>query len=380
VIIASYGEGLVDSVWDEDIVSDHGIASSSGLVVGALNLTARSFNGTLDAILGVADLAGRDLAGQVWEELLADHNTALTMGAAQNTTSAVTLAAIADSVWDEDIVAAHGTADTGGLLLRALGAAISQRSNNATLNALLGVADAASTNLADAIWDEDVVAAHSTADTAGLLVRALGAAISQRSNNATLHALLGVADVASADVAWTIWDEVVDGSNHTTANSAGQRLTALDTLTESGGAGDLAAIKTSTDKIDSAAATSPATSGSLAHKIDSLITSLSSAKGIVASLNLEGSALRIECAVEAFGIIQTTPYVQCQAQIFDEAGAIIETIGIGDFGSINARGYFGHTLLSHGLVAGTTYQVFVRVDDGATDIVSTSKVFRVIQG
>jgi hypothetical protein len=48
---------------------------------------------------------------------------------------------IADTVWDEDIVAAHGTADTAGLLLRALGAVISQRTNNATLEAMIGLAD-----------------------------------------------------------------------------------------------------------------------------------------------------------------------------------------------------------------------------------------------
>ncbi len=59
---------------------------------------------------------------------------------------ALTAAAI-DAIWEEDIVAAHGTADTAGLILRALGALISQRTNNATLNALLGVTDAASQTL-----------------------------------------------------------------------------------------------------------------------------------------------------------------------------------------------------------------------------------------
>jgi hypothetical protein len=49
----------------------------------------------------------------------------------------------ADATWDENIVSAHGAASAAGLLLRVLGAAISTRSNNATLEALLGVADAA---------------------------------------------------------------------------------------------------------------------------------------------------------------------------------------------------------------------------------------------
>ncbi len=183
-----------------------------------------------------------------------------------------------DAIWDEDIVAAHGTADTAGLLMRALGAVISQRTNNATLNALLGVADTASTDLpeqvwaetvrtltslgtdvvnadalaadavaeiADGVWDEDVVAAHGTADTSGLLMRALGAVISQRTNNATLNALLGVADTASTDLpeqVWTetvrtltslgageiadqVWDELIAG--HNTASTFGNALQSI---------------------------------------------------------------------------------------------------------------------------------------------------------
>lgn len=54
---------------------------------------------------------------------------------------------LADAIWNEDIAAAHGTADTAGLLLRALGALIAARSNNATLNALLGIGDSAGNDL-----------------------------------------------------------------------------------------------------------------------------------------------------------------------------------------------------------------------------------------
>lgn len=61
---------------------------------------------------------------------------------------------IVDGVYDEDIVAAHGTADTAGLILRALGAVISQRTNNATLNALLGIPDTAGTDLPEQTWAE----------------------------------------------------------------------------------------------------------------------------------------------------------------------------------------------------------------------------------
>ncbi len=93
-------------------------------------------------------------------------NTSGTIAAAQIAADAITAAKVAadvhaeaaDAVWDEDIVAAHGTADTAGLLARALGALISQRTNNATLNALLGVADAAGEDVPSQILDGDTMA------------------------------------------------------------------------------------------------------------------------------------------------------------------------------------------------------------------------------
>ena len=69
-----------------------------------------------------------------------------------------TAAVIADAVWDEDIEAAHGGDAAAGLLLRALGAGISNRGNNATLDALLGVADSAGVDLVDEILDGHTMA------------------------------------------------------------------------------------------------------------------------------------------------------------------------------------------------------------------------------
>jgi hypothetical protein len=315
----------------------------------------------------------------VWEETTAAHNTVGSMGEVMNGLIGGA-AAIVDAVWDEDIVLAHGTSSSAGLLLRVLGAAISTRANNATLDALLGVTDAASTNLPDMIWDEDIVAAHSTTDTAGLLLRALGAVISQRSNNPTLDALLGVADTAAHDVPFTVWEEILSG-NHV-ADSTGERLEALDVLTESGGAGDLADTNTQVQKIDSAATLTTPVAGSLADQIDTLVTLITGDRTIVASLNVEGTALRVEVGVEQFGVIQTTPWTQASAQIFDEDGLLIVngTISIGDFGAINARGFFQHTILSHGLIAGKTYQMLVLITDGGSEQVTTTKIFKVIQG
>lgn len=162
----------------------------------------------------------------------------------QSASAAISTAGIADAVWDEDIVAGHGTGDSAGLLLRALGALISQRSNTPTLSGLLGIADSAGVDLpeqintelettqghgagawttgaggspsliADAVWDEDIVLAHGTADSAGLLVRALGALISQRSNSPTLDALLGVTDAAGVDLPEQINTELETTQGH----------------------------------------------------------------------------------------------------------------------------------------------------------------------
>lgn len=68
-------------------------------------------------------------------------------------------ASAVDGIWDEDVVAAHGTPSTAGLLLRSLGASISARTNSPDLNALLGVPDSAGVDLPAQV-DAVLSAAH----------------------------------------------------------------------------------------------------------------------------------------------------------------------------------------------------------------------------
>ena len=76
-------------------------------------------------------------------------------------TSGVALsAASVDAIWDEDIEAAHGTDATAGFLLRVLGQGISNRTNNANLNALLGVADVAGETVAHGIIKNQAFSLH----------------------------------------------------------------------------------------------------------------------------------------------------------------------------------------------------------------------------
>lgn len=264
---------IVDAVWDENIVAAHGNANTAGLLLRALgaDIANRSNNATLAALLDIPDTAGQDLSSAVDTALVAAHGA----GSWQSATPP-DAAAIADAVWDENIVAAHGTADTAGLLVRVLGADIADRVNNASLNALLAIGDTAGNTLpiqintqletvsghgggswatavvpsavaisnavwsepipgsfslgeagdvlaaaavppatvADAVWDENIVAAHVGASSAGLLLNRLGAAIATRTNNSNLNDLLGVADTASNDLPAEINNELEVVAGH----------------------------------------------------------------------------------------------------------------------------------------------------------------------
>lgn len=361
---------MVSDIWSEDITAI-GTASSAALLLTALNLTGRTFNNTLNALLGVPDTAGFDVPGQVWEEVAASHVVAGTTGAILSALGGAT------SVWDEAF-AAHVIAGSFGELAGALN--LTGRTNNATLDSLLGVPDVATKTMITSVWEADITTFLGSADYAGRSLHALGHAITARANNPTLNGLLGVVDSATADIAWTVLDEVTTA--HTTANSVSQRLQAMDVLTEAGGNGDLAAIKTSADKVDSTAASGSPFAGSLAHKLDAITTILAAqGKILLASVNLQGTTLHIEAAVEVNGIVDTATYTRCQAQIFNEAGGIITggNISIGDFGAKDARGFFAVDVNPHGITSGATFQINIIIDDGAAEIVNTTKPIAVIQ-
>lgn len=114
--------------------------------------------------------------------------------------------------------------------------------NEAAIGALNDPTAAA---IADAVWDENIEAAHGTDATAGLLLRVLGAAISNRANNATLHDLLGIDDLPGYDLPLMTWaEEIVDGAAPTAANAIQNLLYA--SLTVSGTVNDPGASGTTT--------------------------------------------------------------------------------------------------------------------------------------
>jgi hypothetical protein len=390
---------IADAVWDENIVAAHGAVSSAGLLVRALGagISTRLNNATLNALLGVADAAGADVPSATWDEDVTTHVTASTGGLLMtvlgnaistraNNANLNALLGVADqplydiayTIWDENVVTLHTAASSAGLLLSVLGTGISTRANNASLDALLGVADQPLYDIAYTIWDEDIVTLHAAVSSSGLLLRVLGAAISTRANNATLNALLGVDDTAGHDVPFEVWEEVLGGL-HIVPSSSGERLKAIDDLTQVGGAGDLTYTLGQVTKIDQAATDSPPTHGSLADDLDDIAALVTaSATAFVIAVNVDGTTLHLEIGKEVFGLMDTTAGSQCSAQIFNEAGGIERTIGVGDFGAIGARGMFKYDWASHTLLAGKTYEMTISLTYPPLALVTTTKVFTML--
>jgi hypothetical protein len=207
----------------------------------------------------------------------------------------------------------------------------------------------------------------------------LGLTMSRRTNTPDFNDLLNIPDTAGLTLAYPILSEVVSAANYNIADSVGRRLWSIDDLTEAGGAGDLAYVHAQTEKVDQAACVSPAFAGSLADKMDDLAVIFALAdRNIITSCNIQGNNLRIEVAVEQYGVIQLVPWDQCVAQIFSEAGAIVATIGAGDFGAIGPRGFFTYTLTPHPLTSGATYQMQVSVTDtGPAVTLQSTKIMKV---
>lgn len=114
--------------------------------IGSDELATTAVDEIRDAILADSTaFNGADIDAAITSRAVAGDQMALTAAA---------VLALVDDVWDEDVVAAHGGASTTGLLLRALGSALSQRTHNPNLNALLGVADAVGVDLPEQINTE----------------------------------------------------------------------------------------------------------------------------------------------------------------------------------------------------------------------------------
>jgi hypothetical protein len=244
-----------DQVWEETLADHSGTAGSTAEAQAYLDaaVSSRAVAGdAMDLITDALDAgslatsAVDEIVDQVWREQISDHSGVVgsTAETLANVAAPPSVGAIADAVWDEVVTTGHAVPNSAAVVLvgrsapgdamdlitDAVDAAalatsgvneirdsiLSDSTSFAGANidaaissrAVAGDAMALTAGGVDAIWDEDIVAAHGTADTSGLLLRALGAGISQRTNNATLAALLGVSDIAGQDIATAIDTEL----------------------------------------------------------------------------------------------------------------------------------------------------------------------------
>jgi hypothetical protein len=217
------------------------IATSSGMYF--LDLTAAEMNADTVAVIVKTGTAGAKTTPIVlYPEETGDIRVTVSTGGISATsfaTGAIDATAIGTGAIDADAIAtdaigsaefAQAAADkvwsSAARTLTALGFALANTDFAANAIDAAALATDAVSEIADGVWDEDIEAAHGTDATAGLLLRVLGAAISNRANNATLDALLGVADTAGADVPSQTTDEVweEDATDHQTQGTFGQAI------------------------------------------------------------------------------------------------------------------------------------------------------------
>lgn len=192
--------------------------TKSGSFSGLIDANETAINTNLDAQVSDVEADTQDIQSRLPAALVsgridADVGNMQTDVVDADALAADAVAEIADGIWDEDVVAAHGTADTAGLLVRALGADISQRTNNPTLNALLGVVDAAGRDIpeqvdlelqvlhgsgswegasaaatATAVWSEALPGAFGAGEAGNIVGNRLDAAVSSRATQADILA------------------------------------------------------------------------------------------------------------------------------------------------------------------------------------------------
>ena len=248
------GTVIANAVWDEDIVATHNATDTAGLILSAL--THRSVNLATHAdagsVVGQLTSTGPTFTFLRATDSLESIRDALITTAEVNTEVDTALTDIhLDHLLasDYDPSSKPGTATA---LLNELvenDGGVSRFTANALEEAPSGSFPTAAA-IADAVWDEDIVASHETADTAGLIVSSLThRAVADMSTHMQIDSVLAQAmDAGTAwsyvrttdsleavrnqgDSAWItlvagdVWDVVL--ATHTTSDTAGLVLNML---------------------------------------------------------------------------------------------------------------------------------------------------------
>jgi len=267
VTAGTFGEGVASVQGDITGNVNGNVVGSVGSI-GANGINAASFAANSITSSALATSAVDEIVDQVWNEILSGHLGAGSTGEALNNAAAAapTAAVIADAVWDElraghviagsfgeGVASVQGnvtgsvasvTGNVGGNITGSVG---SVAANGITASSLDGTAIA---EIADGVWDEDIVAAHGTADTSGLILSQLtkravtlstavldgsvvgqilddGTAVYDRTTDSlqAIRDALAAAGPTAAVIADAVWDELRAG--HVIAGSFGEGVASV---------------------------------------------------------------------------------------------------------------------------------------------------------
>jgi hypothetical protein len=187
---------IASGVWKEDIVAVHSTADTAGLILSQLThrklgtdwITDITSNSVLDqmaskdntqtyaraddSLQAISESGGggptaEQIADQVWDEVLGGHTTADTPGLVLNMLTQDSVDLTSPSV-------AINTASIFGQLLDSGGDwALSRADDSLRAISESGGGGPTAEQIADAVWDENIVAAHGTANTSGLILSQL---------------------------------------------------------------------------------------------------------------------------------------------------------------------------------------------------------------
>lgn len=297
---------VADAVWDE-ARAGHVAAGSFG--EGVIVVTNNDKTGYA---LAVAPATAGEVADAVWDEARSGHTTAGTFGqgvasvtgAVGSVTAGVTVTtnndksgyalatppptvdAIADAVWDE-ARAGHVAAGSFGQGVATVVGGVTVTTNNDKTGYSLTVTPPTAGAIADAVWDEDIVAAHGTADTAGRILKDLsltgGGELTAQDvwEYATRTLTSGTGGGATAEEVWeyatrtltagataseiadAVWDEARAG--HVAAGSFGEGVASVTGAVGSVTAG--VTVTTNNDKTGYSLTVSPPTAGAVADAV-----------------------------------------------------------------------------------------------------------------
>ena len=258
IVAASFGAGAIDAAAiatgavDADAIADNAI-DAGAIATGAIT-AAKFAAGAIDAAAIAADAIGSselattavdEIVDAVWDELRSGHTTAGTFGQG--------VASVQGNVTGSvgSVTGSVGSIASGGITSASFAAGAINAAAIATgaIDADALATDAVS-EIADGVWDEDIVAAHGTADTSGLILSQLtkrsvtfnsevadGSILGQIADDGTatfdrttdsLQAIrdnLGGAAPSAATIADAVWDELRSG--HVGAGSFGEGVASV---------------------------------------------------------------------------------------------------------------------------------------------------------